>query len=154
MQANAFRSASTAERDVFIAGLVADAGLDLPSPWLAVARARREQPGATWAEVGMSIGISKHAAVGAFRRLRQHLAGSGDPSDAVDILVQVSNAALRCAREKTAAGKSLSRFEREVAEEDAAFREERLFYHAAPDGGVIQVIIPRWLPSWFCGTSA
>ena len=72
---NVDRAREVARRDAEIAAEALRLGpLDWPPAWLAVAQARQELPSASWREVGASIGITKDAAVGIFRRLREHLA--------------------------------------------------------------------------------
>ena len=74
--AAAERTREAARRDVTVAAeALRAAPPDWPPMWLAVAQARRQLPSASWREVGESIGITKDAAVGIFRRLREEIAG-------------------------------------------------------------------------------
>lgn len=66
--ANSGRAAAAAARDTAIAGtLLAQARWDARQ--LAIARARRDHPGWTWAQIGEELGLTKHQAACAFRRM-------------------------------------------------------------------------------------
>jgi len=77
---NTGRSRAAAQRDVAVARRALESAPhpDWPLWWGAVAKARVDLPGATLAEVGARIGVSKHSAAAAMRRLRAAMASAGD----------------------------------------------------------------------------
>jgi hypothetical protein len=71
LTANRRKQVAAAERDAQLARVILESGVDMPGRWRQVAEARASMTGASWAEVGASVGLSKDAAISYFRRLRE-----------------------------------------------------------------------------------
>jgi hypothetical protein len=66
------KTAKAATRNYSLAGdALTRAALlsDVPARWLDVARAVRDTRGATWEQIGATLGMGKYEAAGCFRRL-------------------------------------------------------------------------------------